>query len=563
MEDGARPTIDYIKNVIDELLQAPMVHRAIELDGGNGARPLETERDILASMLGQRSTGSEISENDLPGGLKPRLGIEIPAELEGASSGYMPEMGDSTPRTSGDIESEAYCAAEFQTSPHSAFQPLEANQTPEWQIALSDTLVRHDSSFSPPDTGMVSVLLGRPLPSIPESAVQAEQIHSGTTARQTTSQETSNMPLPTPQTSTDLDSESSIHPAFRNRRNNAPLRLFRGASTFLDAAQINDIRRQGVARASSSHDVQLNPSTLERPQHNHLGPSLRHQHYSKSTSDLASRNASDFTPRQTSLMYGIDLSDQPRPDSNALGIYMANSLTDPIDPNISPPEPLQRSRHSVQISRSNGFDDLRAAQSSAFVAQNEVPIAGRSSGTNRSNSTQARRLTHNEGVSQFNREHHQIPGPSRALPFPPILPPPPLSRSADQGPAYLLPPEPDNESDSLILHPWPAPWQEYPAPPHAYPRPPMTRDEEIDAASMRAEADSMNNDAAIARIYQPSAVARIAAVMGTTAPAAASRSLGQTVPSVVRERIGRDFLDDGERAMRRVSGGVKRVSFLL
>lgn len=558
MEDGASPTIDYIKNVIDELLQAPMVHRAIELDAGSGARPLDTEREILASMLGQRSTGKEISENDLPGGLKPRLGIEIPAELEGDSLGQIPEMGDSSPRKSGDVESEAYCTAEFRTSPPSAFQPLEAKQTPEGQIALSGTLIRHDSSFSPPDTGMVSILLGRPLPSIPESAVRAEPINPGTTARQTTSLEISNMPLPTPQTSTDLDSESFIHPAFRNRRNNAPLRLFRGASAFLDAEQCNEIRRQGVARASPSHDVQLAPSTLERPQQNHLKPTLRHHHYSKSTSDLASRNASDFTSRQTSHMHGIDLSDQPRPDSNALGIYMANSLTNPIDPNISPPEPLQRSRHSVQISRSIGFEDLRAAQSSAFVAQNEVPIAGHSSGINRSNSTQDRRLTHNEGVSQFNRENHPIPGPSRASPFPPVRPALPFSHSADQGPAYLLPPEPDDS----ILHPYPAPWQAYPAPPHAYPRPPMTQAEEIDAASTRAEADSMNNDAAIAQIYQPSAVARIAAVMGTTAPATATRLLGENLPSVVRARISRDFLDDGERAMRRVSGEVKRVSFL-
>lgn len=541
VEDGARPTIDYINNVIDGLLQAPLVRRPIELNGGNGARPLDTEREILASMLGKHSTGDALSTNYLPDELQPRLGIDVPAELEGKPLQLMPELGNSTPRRSAQSELEVYCTAEPQTSPPPAYLPLKAKEeVPEERLARTGPLVRHDGSFSPPEPKMVSVMLGRPLPSIPESAVREKSIRT----------EASNVLLPTLQPSTnldhkcDLDPEALIHPAFRSKKDNAPLRLFRGASAFIDAAPFDENGRLGVASPGSSHDVQPAPSVLDRPQHNHLGPPPRRHHYSRSTSDLASRNISGYAPRQNSLMHENDRPDQPRRDSNALGIYMTGSFTDPIDPDIPAHEPLLRNRHSVQISRSTGFDDLLAAQLDLNTSR---PSVG-----NRSNSTEGRRLTHNEGVSQFNREHGQSLGPSRN---PPVRPARPFSQSTNQAQVSLLLPQQDNS----ILHPYPPPWQAYPAPKHAYPRPPATQDEENDAASTRAEADSINNDADGAQIYQSSAVDRIAAVMRKRALAAPAQQRGENIPSVVRERITRDFIDDGERAMRRATGGIKKV----
>lgn len=553
VEDGARPTIDYINNVIDGLLQTPLVRRPIELDAGSGTRPLDTEREILASMLGRHSTGNNLSRSDMPDVLKPRIGIEIPAELEGEPLRPMLELGNSTPTESVEVDLDACSTSKSQISSLPAFPPLETNQAPK--VVSAGPLVRHDISFSPPEAGVVSDMLGRPLPPIPEAAVREEPIRKEFLAHPKPS-------IPMLRSSTDLDyecgldPEAAIHPAYRRRKVNAPLRLFRGASAFLPAASFNDTGRQSINRRSS-HDVQLNPSALDKPEHDNLGPPPRLHHYSRSTSDLASRNASDFPPRHTSLMHRTDLLDQPRPDSNALGIYMADSLADPIESNIPHDETLPRNRHSVQILRSTGFVDLRAAQSSASVAQNEAPVTSRPSVVGRSNSTQDRRLTHNEGVRQFNQEHHQDLGLSRT---PPVRPPPPFSQSADQEPASLLPPHPDNST----WYPYPAPWQAYPAPPHAYPRPPTTPEEEVNAASAESEADSMNNEAAIAQFFQPSAIERIAAVMGTTAtaPAATTQLRGETLPSVVRERIGRDFVDDGERAMRRVSGGVKRVRLI-
>lgn len=541
-EDGARPTIDYISNVIDGLLQAPLVRRPIELDAGSGARPLDTEREILASMLGQHSTGRNLSKKDLPSGLKPRIGIEVPAELAERHSRFMPELGNSTPRGTADVvEPEAY----FASSPPPSFPPLQANPTPEGQFSSAGPMMRHDRSFSPPETGVLSVMLGRPLPPIPEFSHREEPIRTET-IRPKTSAETSDAPFSTLQTYPNLDdeygsdSEAEIHPAFRRRMNNAPLRLFRGASTILNAGTYDEVVRQSVARPSSSHDVQPAPSALDRPQHNHPWPSPRRHHYSRSTSDLASRNASDFPPRQTSLTHQTDLLVQPRLDSNSLGIYLTDSLHDPIDPNIPPPQSLSRNRHSIQIPSSTGFNDLLAAQTSAPIAQDMSPIIGSSSALNRSYSTQDRRLTHNEGVSQFNREHFQSLGTSRT---PPV-------RST---PLFSHP----------ILYPYPFPWQRFPASPGAYPPPPLTQQEKDDAASTKAEPDSMNHDAAIAQLFQPSAVDRIEAVLGMTAPAAATQLRSETLPSVVRERISRDFIDDRERAMRRVSGGVKRVSLCL
>ncbi|MCJ1263970.1 hypothetical protein MMC22_003841 [Lobaria immixta] len=555
VEDGARPTIDYINTVIDGLLEAPLVRRPIELDAGSGTRPLDTEREILASMLGRRSTGNNISTNDLPCGLKPRIGIEIPAELEGEPLRRMPELGSSTPRESAEAKLKA-STSESPTSSLPAFPPLEANQAPD--VVSAGPLVRHDEAFSPPESGVVSHMLGRPLPPIPEAAVREEPIRKPKIPF-----ENSEMSFRNPPTSTDLDYERSldpeadIHPAYRRRRENAPLRLFQGASAFLSAAPFNDTGRQSVTRRRSSRGVQLIPSALDKPEHENLAPPPRRHHYTRSTSDLASRNASDFPPRENSLMHRTDLLDQPRPDSNALGIYMADSLADPIESNNPQDETLPRNRHSVQILRSAGFDDLRAAQSSASVAQKEAPVTSHPSVIGRSTSTQARRQTHNEGVSQFNQEHYQGLGLSRT---PPVRPPRPFSQSADQESAQLLPPHADNST----WYPYPSPWQAYPAPRHAYPRPPATQEEEVNAASAQSEADSMNHEAAIAQFFQPSAVERIAAVMGTTAtaPAAATQLRSETLPSVVRERIIRDFVEDGERAMRRVSGGVKRVCLI-
>lgn len=552
MEDGARPSIDYMKGVIDGLLQAPLVRRRIELDGGSGTRPLDTEREILASMLGRHSTGIDVLKNDLPGRLKARIGIEIPAELEGEPLRLVPELGNSTPRKAANEEPDAYSRAESQASPS-----LEANQVPEVQMASVGPLAHHNSSFSPPGAGMGSVMLERPLPSISESAAQEQPIRTATVARQT-SPETSDLLLFNLQTSTDLDPEADIHPAFRSRRGNAPLRLFRGASAFLNAASFNDAGRQGVARPASSYDVQPAPSTLDRPQRSHLGPSPRRHRHSRSTSDLASHNHSDFPPRQISLMHGINLLDQPSQDSNALGIYVADCLTDSFDSDIKLSERLRPNDQSHTSSRSIAFDELGAARTTAIVAENVAPSTGHPPIVNRSNSSRDHRLTHKRGISQFNREHHQSLGPSRA---PPVRPPPPFSQPADQ--VYPSLPQPDNS----ILYSYPEPWGDYPAPLHAYPRLPATQgkeedDDDDDAASTQTEADSMNHDAAIAQFYQPSAIERMAAVMGTTVPAVATQIRGETLPSVVRDRIRRDFADDGERAMRRVSVGVRRVSLV-
>lgn len=466
--------------------------------------------------------------------------------------------------------------------PPAAFPPLQACQAPGGQTVSGGPLVRHDSSFSPPDAEMVSVMLARPLPPIPEAAAQEGPTDKEARGRPTISPQTSGVPLPTLQTSTDVDhecdvdSEADIHPAFRRRRNNEPLRLFRGASAFLLAAPFND-RRQGDARRSFTHDVQPAPSALDRPVHNELRPPPRLHHYSRSTSDLALLFASDFPPRQTSLMHRIGLPDQPRPNSNALGIYMEDSFTNGTIPNIPSPENL-RNRHSTQIPRSTRFYDLTAARYDRNVAlttdrpgaqiprstgfydltaagydRNVALITERAGAVGRSNSSLARRLTHYEGVRQFNRERYQGVGLSRT---PPIRPPPPVSRSADQGTAYSLPPQ----SGESILYPYPWPYDDHPLPRHAYPRVPATPQEEVDAASAQADTDSMNREAAIAQHFQPSAIERIAAVTDTPAPADATRPLSETLPAVVRERTSRDFVDDGERAMRRVSRGVKRVS---
>lgn len=549
VEEGARPTIDYINNVIDGLLQAPLVQRPIELDGGSGTRPLDTEREILASMLGRHSTGIDVSKNDLPGRLKARIGIEIPAELEGEPLRLVPELGSSTPREAADEEPDAHYTAASQASPS-----LAANQGPERQMAPVGPLARKKSSFSPPWATMGSVMLERPLPSIPESAAQEQPIGAVASARQT-SPETSDVLLPNLQTSTDLDSEADIHPAFRSRRNNAPLRLFRGASKFLNAAQFNDTGRQDVARPASSYDSQPVPSILDRQQRS---PPPRRHRYSRSTSDLASHNRSDFPPRRIPLMRGLDLPDQSSQDSNALGIYAADSRPDSFDSDINLSERLPPNDQSHTSSRSIAFDEMRAARTTALVAENVAPSTGHPPIVNRSNSSLDRRLTHKKGVSQFNREHHQSLDPSRTTP---VRPPPPLSQPADQ----VRPSLP--QSDSSTLYPYPEPWGGYPAPPHAYPRPPATQGEEEgndddDTFSTQAEADSMNHDAAIAEYYQPSAIERIAAVMGTTAPAVATQLQSEETPSVVRERIKRDFVDDEERAMRRFSGGVRRVSLV-
>ncbi|MCJ1465738.1 hypothetical protein MMC07_004357 [Pseudocyphellaria aurata] len=546
VEDGARPTIDYINNVIDGLLQAPLLRRPIELDAGNGARPLDTEREILASMLGRHSTGDVLSTKDLPDRLTPRIGTDVPAELDGESLQLMPELGKSTPPRS--VYSDLGPYSSPQPSPTPAYLPLKANdEAPKEKFARTGPLIRHDESFSPPEPRMISVMLGRPLPSIPESAVHEIPIRA----------EASNVLLPTVRSSNaldhkdDSDPEALIHPAFRSKKDNAPLRLFRGASAFIDTASFDESGGLGVARPGSSHDVQSRTSVLDRRQHNHLEPPARRHHYSRSTSDLGSRNPSGYPPRQSSLMPEIGRPNLPRRDSNALGIYLTGSSNDLNDSDILSHEPLQRSRHSVQIPRSTGFDDLLAAQ----VDQNWDPFTSRPSIVDRSHSTEVRRLAHNEGVSQFNREHGRSLGPSRN---PPVRPARPFSQSINQAPASILHPQ----RESSILHPYPPPWQAYPAPRHAYPQPPASTEEEDDAASTQAEADSINHDTDNVHLYQPSAVDRIAAVMSSRAMAASVQQREENIPSLVRERISRDFVDNAQRPMRRASragGGMKKA----
>lgn len=520
LEDGSTENFDYLIEVIDQLLPFPITQTSLELKVGR--MPLGIEVAINACMRGERSTGDYTSQEDVPERLRPCVRIERESKLSRSLQNLLAEL--EREQETADVLPTLQNLQDLEITEFSEAGKEESSSTREGHSACEEhnipksSFVWHDNRFPIAKAADISFMLGRTLPSIPESANEntpsSEEIqsHQGSSAKRSPRVPQSILP-----SSFDTDAEANVHPAYRtkNTSDTSPLILYEGASEYLQTLSSRNPHQHTIAQSdftrgvqASSADIGLDSSHI--PASSHSGqpntdqpifgggaqasgydkPPLKTRHrYSSSTPDLTSGNAFRFPPRQTSLTQDITNPDKASCASNSLGIYL-DSSTDPIDPKSSPRLTSKYSLHhgfpKRELTYSSNDMEPRKEQKSYLDTIPETQTVEREEPLRRSRSVRDSRLDHNEGVQQFNKKHLRSVssgynvGTKSSLakcslyrkssrPFtPPPRPAPPVLLSS----SYLSKSPTPLQSQSHSLHPYPQlPSHPYPrlSPPHPQP----------------------------------------------------------------------------------------------
>ena len=461
-ENGSNENFGYLVEVIDRLIPDSLARTSMELDVGG--TPLGTEMAIDACVRGESSTGDYAGQEDIPDSLRPRIKKKPEKRLSRSLDEFLAELlrekeiagGLATLERSQDLETTEFSKFR-QGEPYrsklptttTSILPLEINTACEEQTFSVPPIIRHDNRFSIADAAAISVMLGRSLPSIPESADEQTSLSEGTRSYwESYAEESAKVPQSTLENPLDTDPEAHIHPVHRTRNLSAspPLILYEGADEYLENLSSKNPSQQNTARQTPSsayvglesspipcpslsgqrsvdeslfcENIQASPPSYAEVGSGNASRSLRSRHYySNSTPDFSSHKVSISPPRQTPLTKDFAHLDNGSCVSNMLEIHSSS----PAAPNTFKIAPLvtpESSCHSAQYSRDvhHGFPIRDPAFTPSDTGprterENHLDIILEAQPTKRiqesrhSQSLRDSSTKHNESVQQLNKKH--------------------------------------------------------------------------------------------------------------------------------------------------------------
>ena len=343
---------------------------------------------------------------------------------------------------------------------------LNPNQADQGQMISITSLVRHDSSFAPPDPRMVERMLRKKLPPIPESQERlpnpqasthlisstkvAPELAPNTSlyptyinskahgdsvlwTRRAKNQAPSNpiesnptryrpstkKPSKTPQSisNSQTHNESSVHPLDRARLvNDAPLSsLVRNENSrehLSSSAATSSSSSTTIKSHRSPELVPLNTSRATKKSHtraplwssvSQAGPSSqRHPQHSRSVSNITPQTYSLFPCPQASLRNSIAAPVTSGPRSNALGSFPSNPSTSSTALRFSPSKISQVESRSAPTLRNV---QNRAGPSNQTLAAGFMQGVTSMAAMGRSTSVHDNRNVHDRGTEGLNRKH--------------------------------------------------------------------------------------------------------------------------------------------------------------